>query len=106
MAIAGSAPAYSITVTTAALVAATGVAGGAGSVGPFGGRRGRGGGWVAGTGAGWLLGVLALITFGIKVSAKAQVVFLSLEIFAVVLLCGLAIFDARAMPAAPFSWNW
>ena len=172
MAIAGSAPAYSITVTTAALVAAAGVAGpaalwiaalpmvgitiafaylnrwqpDAGAAYAWVGRAmhpalGFLAGWallslstifnvaaalpagqatldllvpgwshdvvwVAGTGAAWFLGVLALITFGIKVSAKAQVVFLSLEIFAVVLLCGLAIFNARAMPAAPFSWNW
>jgi amino acid transporter len=172
MAIAGSAPAYSITVSTAALVAATGVAGpaalwiaalpiigiavafaylnrwrpdagaayvwvgramhpalgflagwsllslstifnvaaalpaGQATLDLFAADRSHDVGWVASTGAAWFLGVLALITFGITVSAKAQVVFTLLEIFAVVLLCGLAIFNARAMPAAAFSWDW
>jgi amino acid transporter len=62
--------------------------------------------WAAGAGAVWFLSVLALITFGITASAKAQVVLTLLEVFAVVLLCGLAIFNARAMPAAAFSWDW
>jgi amino acid transporter len=172
MAIAGSAPAYSITVSTAALFAATGVAGpaalwiaalpiigiavafaylnrwrpdagaayvwvgramhpalgflagwsllslstifnvaaalpaGQATLDLFAADRSHDVGWVASTGAAWFLGVLALITFGITVSAKAQVVFTLLEIFAVVLLCGLAIFNARAMPAAAFSWDW
>jgi amino acid transporter len=172
MAIAGSAPAYSITVTTAALVAAAGVAGPAAlwiaalpiigiavafaslnrwrpdagaayawvgramhpAVGFFAGwallslstifnvaaalpagqatldllvpGRSHDVVWAACAGAVWFLGVLALITFGITVSAKAQVVLTVLEVFAVVLLCGLAIFNARAMPAAPFSWDW
>jgi amino acid transporter len=172
MAIAGSAPAYSITVSTAALVAATGVAGpaalwiaalpiigiavafaylnrwrpdagaayvwvgramhpalgflagwsllslstifnvaaalpaGQATLDLFAADRSHDVGWVASIGAAWFLGVLALITFGITVSAKAQVVFTLLEIFAVVLLCGLAIFNARAMPAAAFSWDW
>jgi amino acid transporter len=172
MAIAGSAPAYSITVSTAALVAATGVAGpaalwiaalpiigiavafaylnlwrpdagaayfwvgramhpalgflagwallslstifnvaaalpaGQATLDLFAAGRSHDVGWVAGTGAAWFLGVLALITFGITVSAKAQVVLTLLEIFAVVLLCGLAIFNARTMPAAAFSWDW
>ncbi|MGA7384726.1 MAG: APC family permease, partial [Methylocella sp.] len=62
--------------------------------------------WATGAGAVWFLGVLALITFGITVSAKAQVILTSLEVLAVVLLCGLAIFNARAVPAAAFSWDW
>jgi amino acid transporter len=172
MAIAGSAPAYSITVTTAALVAAAGVAGpaalwiaalpiigiavafaylnrwrpdagaayawvgramhpalgflagwallttstifnvaaalpaGQATLDLFAPGRSHDVVWAAGAGAVWFLGVLALITFGITVSAKAQVVLTSLEVFAVVLLCGLAIFNARAMPAAAFSSDW
>jgi amino acid transporter len=172
MAIAGSAPAYSITVTTAALVAAAGIAGpaalwiaalpiigitiafaylnrwrpDAGAAYAWVGRAmhpalGFFAGWAllslstifnvaaalpagqatldlvapgwshdvvwaAGAGAVWFLGVLALITLGITVSAKAQRVLTLLEVFAVVLLCGLAIWNARAMPAAAFSWDW
>ena len=172
MAVAGSAPAYSITVTTAALVAAAGVAGpaalwiaalpiigiavafaylnrwrpDAGAAYVWVGRamhpalgflagwallslstifnvaaalpagqatldlvapgRSHDIVWAAGAGAVWFLGVLALITFGITVSAKAQVVLTLLEVFAVVLLCGLAIWNARAMSAAAFSWDW
>jgi amino acid transporter len=172
MAIAGSAPAYSITVTTAALVAAAGVAGPAAlwiaalpivgiaiafaylnrwrpdagaayawvgraihpALGFFAGwallslstifnvaaalpagqatldlvapGRSHDVVWAAGAGAIWFLGVLALITLGITVSAKAQLVLTWLEVFAVVLLCGLAIWAARAMPAAAFSWHW
>ena len=172
MAVAGSAPAYSITVTTAALVAAAGVAGpaalwiaalpimgitvafaylnrwrpDAGAAYAWVGRamhpalgflagwallslstifnvaaalpagqatldlvapgRSHDVVWAAGAAAFWFLGVLALITFGITASAKTQVVLTTLEVFAVVLLCGLAIFNARAMPAAAFSWDW
>jgi amino acid transporter len=172
MAIAGSAPAYSITVTTAALVAAAGVAGpaalwiaalpmigitiafaylnrwrpDAGAVYAWVGRamhpalgflagwallslstifnvaaalpagqatldllaptRSHDVAWAAGAGAVWFLGVLALVTFGITVSAKAQVVLTVLETVAIVLIGGLAIFSARAGPAAPFSWEW
>jgi len=172
MAIAGSAPAYSITVTTAALIAAVGVAGpaalwiaalpiigiavafaylnrwrpdagaayawvgramhpalgflagwallttstifnvaaalpaGQATLDVFAPGRSHDVVWAAGAGAVWFLGVLALITFGITVSAKAQVVLTSLEVFAVVLLCGLAIFNARALPAAAFSSDW
>jgi amino acid permease-like protein len=138
MAIAGSAPAYSITVSTAALVAATGVAGpaalwiaalpiigiavafaylnrwrpdagaayvwvgramhpalgflagwsllslstifnvaaalpaGQATLDLFAADRSHDVGWVASTGAAWFLGVLALITFGITVSAKRR----------------------------------
>ncbi len=172
MAIAGSAPAYSITVTTAALVAAAGLAGPAAlwiaalpmmgitvafaysnrwrpdagaayawvglamnpALGFLAGwsllclstifnvaaalpagqatldllapGRSHDVAWAAGAGAVWFVGVLALVTFGITVSAKAQVVLTLLEVFAVVLLCGFAIFSARAMPAAAFSWDW
>jgi amino acid transporter len=172
MAIAGSAPAYSITVTTAALIAAVGVAGpaalwiaalpiigiavafaylnrwrpdagaayawvgramhpalgflagwallttstifnvaaalpaGQATLDLFAPGRSHDVVWAAGAGAVWFLGVLALITFGITVSAKAQVVLTALEVFAVVLLCGVAIFNARALPAAAFSWDW
>ncbi|MGQ0443626.1 MAG: APC family permease [Beijerinckiaceae bacterium] len=172
MAIAGSAPAYSITVTTAALVAAAGVAGpaalwiaalpmigitiafaylnrwrpDAGAAYVWVGRamhpalgflagwallslstifnvaaalpagqatlellapgRSHDVVWAACAGALWFLGVLALITYGITASAKAQVVLTLLEVFAIVLVCGLAIFNARAMPAAAFSWDW
>ncbi len=172
MAVAGSAPAYSITVTTATLVAAAGLAGpaalwiaavpmigitiafaylnrwrpDAGAAYVWVGRamhpalgflagwallslstifnvaaalpagqatldliapgRSHDVVWTAGAGAVWVLAVLALITFGITVSAKAQVVLTLFEVFAVVLLCGLAICNARAMPAARFSWDW
>jgi amino acid transporter len=172
MAIAGSAPAYSITVTTAALVAAAGVAGpaalwiaalpimgitvafaylnrwrpDAGAAYAWVGRAmhpalGFLAGWAllslstifnvaaalpagqatldlfapglshdvvwaAGAGAVWFLGVLALITFGITASAKAQVILTSLETATIVLIGGLAIFNARTMPAVAFSWDW
>ena len=172
MAIAGSAPAYSITVTTAALVAAAGVAGpaalwiaalpiigitvafaylnrwrpdagaayawvgramhpalgflagwallslstifnvaaalpaGQATLDLFAPGRSHDVVWATGTGAVWFLGVLALVTFGITASAKAQVVLTLLESGAIVLLCGLAILNARAMPAAAFSWDW
>ncbi|MGH6844442.1 MAG: amino acid permease, partial [Methylocella sp.] len=145
MAIAGSAPAYSITVTTAALVAASGVAGpaalwiaalpivgitiafaylnrwrpDAGAAYAWVGRalhpalgflagwallslstifnvaaalpagqatldllapgRSHDVLWATGAGTIWVLGVLALITFGITLSAKAQVVLTLLE---------------------------
>ena len=164
MAIAGSAPAYAITVTTAVLVAAAGVAGpaalwiaalpmvgitiafaylnrwrpDAGAAYVWVGRamhpalgflagwallslstifnvaaalpagqatldllapgRSHDVVWATGAGAVWFLGVLALVTFGITVSAKAQVVLTLLEVFAIILLCGLAILNARAMP--------
>ena len=172
MAVAGSAPAYSITVTTAALVAAAGIAGpaalwiaalpmigitvafaylnrwrpDAGAAYAWVGRamhpalgflagwallslstifnvaaalpagqatldllapgRSHDVVWATGAGAVWFLGVLALVTSGIRASAKAQVVFTLLEVFAVVLLCGLAIWNARATPAVAFSWDW
>jgi amino acid transporter len=172
MAIAGSAPAYSITVTTAALVAAAGIAGPAAlwiaalpiigitiafaylnrwrpdagaayawvghamhpALGFFAGwallslstifnvaaalpagqatldllapGRSQDVAWAAGAGAVWFLGVLALITCGITASAKAQVVLAVFEAGAIVLICGLAIFNGRAAPAAAFSWDW
>ncbi len=172
MAVAGSAPAYSITVTTAALVAAAGIAGpaalwiaalpiigitiafaylnrwrpDAGAAYAWVGRamhpalgflagwallslstifnvaaalpagqatldlvapgRSHDVVWATGAGAVWFLGVLVLITFGITASAKAQVVLTLLESGAIILVCGLAIFNARATPAAAFSWDW
>jgi amino acid transporter len=172
MAIAGSAPAYSITVTTAALVAAVGFAGpaalwiaalpimgiaiafaylnrwrpdagaayvwvgramhpalgflagwallststifnvtaslpaGEATLDLFAPGRSHDVLWATCAGAAWFLGVLALVTFGITASAKAQVVLTVLEVFAVILVCGLAIFNARAVPAAAFSWDW
>ncbi len=62
--------------------------------------------WATGVGAVWFLGVLALVTFGIEASAKAQVVFTLLEVCALVLVCGLAIWNLPAVPASAFSWNW
>ena len=62
--------------------------------------------WATSAGAVWFLGVLALVTFGITASAKAQVVLTVLEAAAIVLIGGLAIFNASAMPAAAFSWDW
>src|SRR5271154_2855764 len=172
MAIAGSAPAFSITATTAALVAAAGVAGPAalwiaavpmvgvtiafaylnrwrpdsGAAYAWVGRamhpalgflagwallslstifnvaaalpagqatldlfalgRSHDVAWATGAGAVWFLGVLALVTFGITASAKAQVVLTLLECGSIILVCGLAIFNARSMPAAAFSWDW
>jgi amino acid transporter len=172
MAIAGSAPAYSISVTTAALIAAAGVAGpaalwiaalpivgitiafaylnrwrpDAGAAYVWVGRamhpalgflagwallslstifnvaaalpagqamldllapsRSDDVLWATGAGAVWFLGVLSLITFGITVSAKAQVVLTVFEVGALILVCGLAILNARVMPAVPFSWDW
>jgi amino acid transporter len=172
MAVAGSAPAYSITVSTAALVAAAGVAGptalwiaalpiigitiafaylnrwrpdagaayawvgramhpalgflagwallslstifnvaaalpaGQATLDLFAPSRSHDVVWATGAGAVWFLGVLALVTFGITASAKVQAVLTLLEVFAIILVCGLAIFNARTMPAVAFSWDW
>lgn len=62
--------------------------------------------WAAGAGAAWLLGVLAVVTLGITVSARAQAVLTLLEAAAIVLVAGLAIGTAGASPAAAFSWDW
>jgi amino acid transporter len=62
--------------------------------------------WATSAGALWFLGMLAVITAGITVSAKAQVVLTLLEVGAVVLVCGLAIWNQSVAPAAPFTWEW
>ncbi len=62
--------------------------------------------WTAGAGALWFLAVLAVVTAGITVSARAQIALTLLEVGAVILVCGLAIWKARAAPAAAFSWEW
>jgi amino acid transporter len=61
--------------------------------------------WATGAGAAWFLGVLAVVTLGITVSARAQLVLTLLETGAVILVVGLAIWKAKAGPAT-FSWEW
>jgi len=62
--------------------------------------------WASGIGAIWFLGVLAVVTCGITATAKMQVVLTLLELGAVILVCGLAIWNARTAPATAFSWDW
>ncbi|MBO0734912.1 MAG: APC family permease [Methylocapsa sp.] len=62
--------------------------------------------WATGAGTLWFLGVLAVVTAGVTVSARAQVVLTLLEVGAILLICGLAIWNARAAPAAAFTWEW
>jgi amino acid transporter len=62
--------------------------------------------WAAGAGAVWFLGVLAIVTLGITVSARAQVILTLLEVGAIVLVGCLAISNAAPAPAAAFSWDW
>lgn len=62
--------------------------------------------WATGIGAVWFLGVLALVTCGITATAKVQVVLTLLELGALILVSGLAIWNARAAPAEPFSCDW
>lgn len=62
--------------------------------------------WATGVGVAWFLGVLALVTFGIEVSAKAQIVFTLLEVCALVVIGALAIYHSLSMPVAVFSWDW
>lgn len=62
--------------------------------------------WATGTGAVWFLGVLTLVTVGITVSVKAQILLTWLEVGALVLLGGFAIWNAHPQPAAVFSWHW
>jgi amino acid transporter len=50
--------------------------------------------------------VLALVTCGITATAKGQVVLTLLELGALILVGGLAIWNSRAAPVAAFSWNW
>jgi|SRR5579875_60835 amino acid transporter len=172
MAIAGSAPAYSITATTAALVAAVGAAGpaalwiaflpmagisiafsylnqwrsDAGAAYAWVGRAvnpalGFMAGWAllslstifmvaaalpageatlelfapgephgalaaTGVGAVWFLAVLALVTCGITATAKVQTVLTLLEVGALALVGGLAIWNSRVAPVTAFSWDW
>jgi amino acid transporter len=62
--------------------------------------------WATGIGALWFLGVLAIITVGITVSTRTQIVLTLLEIAAVIIVCGAAIWNARGAPAAAFSASW
>jgi amino acid transporter len=62
--------------------------------------------WATSAGTAWFLGVLAIVTLGITVSARAQMVLTSLEVSAIVLVGGLAIWNAVPAPAAAFSWDW
>jgi amino acid transporter len=62
--------------------------------------------WAASAGALWFLGVLAIVTLGITVSARAQIIFTLLEAAAIVLVGGLAIWNSAPGPAAAFSWDW
>lgn len=62
--------------------------------------------WATGIGAIWFLGVLAVVTCGITATAKMQVILTLLEVGAVILVCGLAIWNVRMAPAAAFTWDW
>jgi amino acid transporter len=62
--------------------------------------------WATTVGALWFLGVLAVVTAGITVSSRTQIALTLLEIFAVIAVCGAAIWSARTAPAAAFSWQW
>jgi amino acid transporter len=62
--------------------------------------------WATGAGTLWFLGVLAVVTAGITVSTRAQIVLTLLEVAAVVVVCAAAIWNARTLPAAAFSWEW
>ena len=58
--------------------------------------------WATGIGTVWFLGVLALVTCGITATAKVQVVLTLLEVGAVILVSGLAIWNARWRRSPPF----
>lgn len=62
--------------------------------------------WATAIGALWFLAVLSVVTAGIMVSTRIQIALTLLEIAAVILVCGAAIWNARNAPAAPFSVNW
>lgn len=62
--------------------------------------------WATGAGALWFLGVLAIVTFGITVSAKAQMILTLLEASAIILISALAIWNAAPNPAAHLSFAW
>lgn len=62
--------------------------------------------WATAIGSLWFLGVLALVTLGITATAKVQAVLTLIEVAAVILIGGLAIWHSRMAPAAAFSWTW
>lgn len=62
--------------------------------------------WATGIGVIWFLAVLALVTCGVTATARVQVALTLLELGALILVGGLAIWQARAAPAAAFSWDW
>lgn len=62
--------------------------------------------WATVIGTAWFLAVLALVTCGITATAKVQIVLALLEIGALILVGGLAIWNSRLAPAAAFSWDW
>jgi amino acid transporter len=62
--------------------------------------------WATGIGAAWFLGALVLVTCGITPTAKVQVVLTLLEVGAVILVGGLAIWNSRMAPVTAFSWDW
>lgn len=62
--------------------------------------------WATAAGLIWFLGVLAIVTCGITATAKVQVVLTLLEVGAVILVCGFAIWRAHAAPVVTFSWDW
>jgi amino acid transporter len=62
--------------------------------------------WATGAGTLWFLGVLAVVTAGITVSTRTQIVLTLLEVAAVLVVCAAAIWNAGTLPAAAFSWQW
>src|ERR1700730_2931973 len=62
--------------------------------------------WATAVGALWFVGVLAVVTAGISVSTRTQIALTLFEVFAIIIVCGAAIWNARTTPAATFSWEW
>lgn len=62
--------------------------------------------WATGIGVVWFLGVLALVTVGISATARVQVFLTVLELGALLLVGGLAVWKASAAPVAAFDWKW